>query len=53
MADNWTDVLVADKFGPACVGVEFLSSGRLVGEEDCLYLNVFVPKVSQIIIFAP
>ncbi|CAG7834680.1 unnamed protein product [Allacma fusca] len=41
---NWTGVLLGDKVSPRCVGVEFLTSGRLVGQEDCLYLNVFVPK---------
>lgn len=38
----WTGVLSADRFGPLCPQP---GSSEAVGDEDCLYLNVWTPDV--------
>ncbi len=42
----WDGVLEATTIGPRCMQVEALgaSAGSIVGEEDCLTLNVWVPN---------
>ncbi|CAG7725377.1 unnamed protein product, partial [Allacma fusca] len=45
--DNWTDVYTADKGGIECIQIEIAFTFRIVGQEDCLYLNVFTPKILQ------
>ena len=47
--DNWTDTLTATSFAPACPQKNFDQGGindTIVGNEDCLYLNVWTPQVS-------
>ena len=41
----WTDTLAAQAFGPECPQFNFF--GAFVGEEDCLYLNVWRPRSQQ------
>jgi len=41
---KWKDVRDATKFGPVCPQVDVVTH-RTVGEEDCLTLNVYSPKV--------
>ena len=41
----WEDLLDAKKFGPICPQSR---NGKVVGNEDCLTLNIFIPgKMSQ------
>lgn len=39
----WSDTLVADAFGPICAQLE-TETGPVVGDEDCLTLNVWAPQ---------
>lgn len=39
---SWPNELDATNFGPACAQFE-RTTGRVVGQEDCLFLNVFTP----------
>lgn len=41
---KWDGVLKANKFGPMCLQASLIT-GRAIGDEDCLYLNIWVPKV--------
>lgn len=53
-ADKWTGIRDGSKMPSPCLQVSFaqmilgqtLSPDEMVGDEDCLYLNVFTPKVS-------
>ncbi len=51
-AKPWTGIYKATKFGPACpqfpsiVGGVSGPEGQAVGNEDCLSLNVFSPKIA-------
>lgn len=38
---KWDSVKQATKYPPVCLQMDILARGILVGEEDCLYLNVF------------
>ncbi len=45
--DAWNNVLSTKSFKPACPQLEFAqndTSGKLMGNEDCLYLNVWTPQ---------
>ncbi len=45
-ADRWTDVRVADQFGPDCMQIPFKADAAPLGvkpSEDCLYLNIWTP----------
>ncbi|CAH1407431.1 unnamed protein product [Nezara viridula] len=44
-ADNWTGTLDATQHSPYCYQGSFYGTGFL-GDEDCLYLNVFTPNVN-------
>ncbi|XP_051161800.1 juvenile hormone esterase-like [Leptopilina boulardi] len=44
---NYTNSeLVADKDKPHCIQIDY--NGAITGEEDCLYMNIFVPKEKKI-----
>lgn len=53
-AGSWEGVRDGSKMPPPCLQVPFdfpvmgitLTPEELLGDEDCLYLNVFTPKVS-------
>ncbi|CAL8135220.1 unnamed protein product [Orchesella dallaii] len=45
-ADSWKGVRSAKAFGPICAQVNVLSK-TFYGSEDCLSLNVFVPKTES------
>ncbi|KAJ4446940.1 hypothetical protein ANN_13642 [Periplaneta americana] len=48
--EPWTDVLKATKEGPDCIQRPFPeapTSPELVGDEDCLYLNVYTPQLPE------
>jgi len=34
--------------GSACLGPDYESNYEIVGQEDCLYLNVYTPKVIDV-----
>ncbi|CAG7720145.1 unnamed protein product [Allacma fusca] len=42
---SWRDVKLTNKFSPECAQMEIMATGRILGKEDCLYLNVFTPKL--------
>lgn len=42
--ETWNGTFEATKNAPPCY--QMLKNGSMMGEEDCLYLNVYVPKVS-------
>ena len=43
--ETWDDIRESKKFGPKCMQWNHFAKlpNRLLGEEDCLFLNVFVP----------
>jgi len=41
----WSETLLADAFGPICAQLES-EAGPVVGDEDCLSLNVWAPQSS-------
>jgi carboxylesterase type B len=43
-ADSWDGMRDALVEGPACAQIEIFKK-EFRGEEDCLYLNVYTPKV--------
>jgi len=42
-------VLDAGDYGPFCMAYEYLAEpdDRVIGQEDCLYLNIFTPTIPQ------
>ncbi len=45
----WKDVRDATEFPPRCIQSNVMpgrNTSHLIGQEDCLYLNVFTPQVS-------
>ncbi|XP_071874667.1 liver carboxylesterase 1F isoform X4 [Bombus fervidus] len=42
---NWTETFLATEYASICVQVN--EQGHFIGEEDCLYLNVYVPLISE------
>lgn len=50
-AGKWNDVLDATTQPDACIQKNLFmydSLNEFVGSEDCLYLNVYTPKVSKL-----
>jgi len=43
----WLGVWNATIQGSACLGPDYASNFKFVGQEDCLYLNVYTPKVIE------
>lgn len=43
--EKWEGTLKAFQEGSPCIQKDFFS-GEYLGSEDCLYLNVYIPKVS-------
>jgi len=33
--------------GSACLGPDYESNLKIIGQEDCLYLNVYTPQVLE------
>jgi len=46
LADGWKEVKDATKPGPICLQFNNLL-GKVVGQEDCLILNVYTPKLPK------
>lgn len=45
---NWKGIRPARNFSPKCIQFEYYKKfNPIVGEEDCLYLNVFTPNISR------
>ncbi|XP_057325364.1 juvenile hormone esterase-like [Microplitis mediator] len=53
-AESWSGVKDAIEYGPKCAQVNWVT-GKIVGMEDCLYLNVYTtelnPKVLRAVMF--
>lgn len=48
-ADSWSGILDATKEKPMCIQKNLFmyeSYDKLLGEEDCLYINVYTPKIN-------
>lgn len=45
--ENWSGILETRRYRPKCMQVDFISQLKS-GTDDCLYLNVFVPKVGTL-----
>ncbi len=48
--ENWTNVLNTTVFSPVCTQKKYeqgSSVGTIIGEEDCLYLNVWSPQIGN------
>ncbi|CAL8090392.1 unnamed protein product [Orchesella dallaii] len=43
----WEGVRDASYLRPLCLQVESFATGFILGQEDCLYLNIFVPKIGK------
>ena len=39
----WDSVLQAKSIGPFCLQIHATKLFRVVGQEDCLYLNIYTP----------
>ncbi|XP_033340996.2 juvenile hormone esterase [Megalopta genalis] len=46
-AEPWQKILNATKDAPACPQIDEVNNNRYVGDEDCLYINVFSPITSS------
>ncbi|CAL8105116.1 unnamed protein product [Orchesella dallaii] len=44
--EPWTEIRQAMNYGSQCLQIEFFTS-KIVGQEDCLYINVFRPVIRQ------
>lgn len=44
-ANAWTNVLIANKDAEVCIQRDFILSRDIIGSENCLYLNVYTPKL--------
>ena len=42
---RWTGVRDAIVPSPTCLQIDFIQQYNISGTEDCLYLNVYTPKV--------
>lgn len=45
-ADKWDDILNATEDGPWCIQFDIFRD-QFTGDEDCLYLNVYSPKLNE------
>lgn len=43
----WTGIRDAMADSPTCIQADYLLQYNIHGQEDCLYLNVYTPKVSN------
>lgn len=44
--DPWEGIKDAVKDAGPSVGIDIMNPNLIIGTEDCLYLNIFTPKVS-------
>lgn len=44
---SWSITQSAGTMGPMCIQYTGTSGSEIVGNEDCLYLNVYTPVVSS------
>jgi len=45
LVEKWKGILQAKEFGTPCLQLDTLLYGSIIGSEDCLFLNVFTPRV--------
>lgn len=48
--DNWNGTWDATKEGPACYSHHWIT-GKILGAENCLFLNVYTPNVNYNYLF--
>lgn len=48
-ADKWHGIFNATEDLPMCMQRDLF--GNILGQEDCLYLNVYTPKVTETVHF--
>ncbi|XP_042883565.1 venom carboxylesterase-6-like [Penaeus japonicus] len=46
-AEPWEGVKNGSSNAPACPQMDFMNPTELMGDEDCLYLNVFTPQLAE------
>lgn len=42
---HWDDVRPANTWGSPCLQFDAVLRGRILGDENCLFLNIFTPSV--------
>ena len=43
-SDNWDELRLVRQISPQCLQWDHFTPDRLGGDEDCLYLNVYIPE---------
>lgn len=46
MKKRWNGIRQADSWGAPCLQFDAVLRGRVLGEEDCLFMNIFTPSIN-------
>ncbi len=44
--EKWKGIRSAKNFGSPCIQYDAMIYGNIIGEENCLFLSVYTPKVT-------
>ncbi|CAG7837243.1 unnamed protein product [Allacma fusca] len=47
LVEPWKEPLEATEFGPKCPQIGLMDGAIDLGDEDCLFLNIYVPKIES------